>query len=51
MGFGAVDTCYATNVTGAAKGSSDLKSLKIKTSREGNPYEIPKAERRPLLPG
>jgi hypothetical protein len=51
MPFKAVDTCYAINVTGAGEGGSDLKSLKIKTSKEGDSQLMQKTERRPVLPG
>jgi len=50
MRFWAVDTCYAMNLTGAGKTGSDLKLLKIKTSKERDPQMTQKAGRRALLP-
>jgi hypothetical protein len=51
MLFRAVDTCYAKSLTGASKGGSDLKSLKIKTSRKCEAQMIQNARRRMVLPG
>jgi len=46
----AFDTCLAINVTRAGKGGSDLKLLKIKTSKERDLQMTQKAGRRALLP-
>jgi hypothetical protein len=51
MAFKAVDTCFAKNLTGARSDGSDLKSLKIKTSKECDPQLSPKTEQRVLLAG
>jgi hypothetical protein len=51
MPFKAVDTCYPKSLTGASKGGSDLKSLKIKTSLKCEAQMIQDAGRRVVLPG
>ena len=51
MAFKAVDTCYAKNLTGARKDGSDLKCLKIKTSKKCDPKMISKTKQGVLLAG